>query len=286
MTPTLDCDGLSWTRSRMQSTATASRRSPHRAPAPRRYSRTRRRSRPTNSARDMMAWPIDTSSRCGSSRNSTRFSRSRSWPALTPRPSGAPAPPPRRRRERARAPRSGRARTPGRTARCRARRGRRRPRPQADRLRLGSTNRLTRMPRDLQTRDDVGQASRLRSRLPARLARDLARHDRHQRALSGLTSRTSSSSSGRGSPSMLNSTRGGGVRSARAMSRTSSGVMCRRSARGCTVMPATPAADAHVDRVEHARLPPAARIAQRRDLVDVDARRTNSSDMSRSRDCS
>src|SRR4029079_16980185 len=50
------------------------------------YSRTTV-SRPTNTARETIAGPIDTSSRCGSSRNSTRLSRSRSWPALTPSPS-------------------------------------------------------------------------------------------------------------------------------------------------------------------------------------------------------
>ena len=43
--------------------------------------------RPTNSAWLTSAWPIDTSSRCGRRRNTTRLSRSRSWPALTPRPS-------------------------------------------------------------------------------------------------------------------------------------------------------------------------------------------------------
>src|SRR5436190_5437916 len=49
-----------------------------------RYSRTTAGS-PTKIARETIAWPIDTSSRCGTSRNRTRLSRSRSWPALTPR---------------------------------------------------------------------------------------------------------------------------------------------------------------------------------------------------------
>src|SRR5262249_34833098 len=43
--------------------------------------------KPMNSARLMRAWPIDTSSRCGSVRKRTRFSRSRSCPAFTPRSS-------------------------------------------------------------------------------------------------------------------------------------------------------------------------------------------------------
>src|SRR5215831_5712906 len=41
---------------------------------------------------------------------------------------------------------------------------------------------------------------------------------------------------------MLNSTRRDCLESAAAITRTSSGVMCRRSARGCTVMPGAPAA--------------------------------------------
>src|SRR5471030_1196408 len=49
-------------------------------------------------------------------------------------------------------------------------------------------------------------------------------------------------SSGRGSPSMLYSTFGVFPRSARAIACTSSGVMCRRSARGWTVIPGVPAA--------------------------------------------
>ena len=51
-----------------------------------RYSFTTR-PRPTKIARLMSAWPIDTSSRCGSVLNSVRFFRSRSCPALTPTPS-------------------------------------------------------------------------------------------------------------------------------------------------------------------------------------------------------
>src|SRR6266436_3969022 len=50
-----------------------------------RYSRTTE-SRPTNKARDMRPCPMDTSSRRGRSRKSFRLWRSRSWPALTPRP--------------------------------------------------------------------------------------------------------------------------------------------------------------------------------------------------------
>ena len=42
---------------------------------------------PTKRARLMRAWPIETSSRCGSSRKRIRLSRSRSCPALIPSPS-------------------------------------------------------------------------------------------------------------------------------------------------------------------------------------------------------
>ena len=64
----------------------ARRRSGRRPSSTARYSRTTR-SRPTHSARLIRAWPIDTSSRCGRVRNSRRFPRSRSCPALTPSPS-------------------------------------------------------------------------------------------------------------------------------------------------------------------------------------------------------
>ena len=82
--------------------------------------------RPTNSAWLMSAWPIDTSSRCGRRRNSTRLSRSRSWPALTPRPRAVRE----RRGARIRGKRLAclrrrRAQTRARTVPCTARRGRR-----------------------------------------------------------------------------------------------------------------------------------------------------------------
>ena len=95
---------------------------------------------------------------------------------------------------------------------------------------------------------------------PAGLAGDLARLHRHERALVGFTSCTSSSRSGRGSPSMLNSTRPFSGRRYAAMSCTSAAVMCRASARGCTVMPGAPAVDADLDRLEHGRNGAAARV--------------------------
>src|SRR6185436_9660164 len=55
-------------------------------PSTARYSRTTVAS-PTKTAREMIAWPIETSSRKGKSRNTVRLARSRSWPALMPRPS-------------------------------------------------------------------------------------------------------------------------------------------------------------------------------------------------------
>ena len=60
-----------------------------------------------------------------------------------------------------------------------------------------------------------------------------------------------------------------GARNA-AISRTSAGVMCRSSARGCTVMPGAPCVDHDPHGLEHRRLVAAARVAQRGDLVDVD----------------
>src|SRR5205807_9394235 len=61
-------------------------RTPSAAASTATYSRTTV-ARPTNTAREMMAWPIETSSRNGRPRKVTRLARSRSWPALTPRPS-------------------------------------------------------------------------------------------------------------------------------------------------------------------------------------------------------
>ena len=85
------------------------------------------------------------------------------------------------------------------------------------------------------------------------------------------TSRTIASRSGRGSPSMLNSiSRRRGARNA-AIAVHVVAAMCRSSARGWTVMPGAPASTQTPDRVHHGRQRPAARVAQGRDLVDVDA---------------
>ena len=84
----------SWREARLTANATqaldearGTPRPAHATPAraPRDSPRTACRS-PTKRAWLMSACPIETSSRCGSVRNSVRFRRSRSWPALTPSP--------------------------------------------------------------------------------------------------------------------------------------------------------------------------------------------------------
>ena len=106
----------------------------------------------------------------------------------------------------------------------------------------GSTNRLTRMPCFCDPADDVTHVVDGCIGRPAGLAGHLSRLDRHERALVGRTSRTIASRSGRGSPSMLNSIRLPSAASSREIALTSAMVMCRASARGCTVIPGTPAA--------------------------------------------
>ena len=58
---------------------------------------------------------------------------------------------------------------------------------------------------------------------------------------SGRTSSTSSKRSGRGSPSILKSIRDLYLEITEAISLTSAGTMCLKSARGCTVIPDAPA---------------------------------------------
>ena len=165
-----------------------------------------------------------------------------------------------RRRSRAKLapPASWPARTRARTARCTARRGRRRStRPTAPPPRRVDEQ-ADADPAACRSADDRGQLLAVGvSGRPAGLARHLARRDRHQRALIG--------------PHLAHQLEQLGPRIAfdveldrraeRASdtprsSRTSSGVMCRASARGCTVIPAAPAADADVR-------PPRARSAAR-----------------------
>ena len=118
---------------------------------------------------------------------------------------------------------------------------RRRP---ADRLRLGIDEQAD---ADAARRADratiAGSALGLGARPPAGLARDLARHHRHERALIGphLLDEIEQLRPRIAFDVELDRRRAACAARARS-SRTSSGVMWRRSARGCTVMPGAPAA--------------------------------------------
>src|SRR5438445_3413575 len=188
-----------------------------------RYSRTTE-SRPTNSARDMRAWPMDTSSRRGRSRKSIRLWRSRSWPALTPRQRDAASPADSaytaKERRASRAPRSN-ARANGSVYSS----TRSAPLEAANRMASGrgSTKRLTRMPPDFNALIASGNRSSARPSVqPAWLVISPGATGTRVH-WSGRTSSTSSRRSGRGSPSMLYSIAGRRLSSARATSRTSSG---------------------------------------------------------------
>ena len=110
-----------------------------------------------------------------------------------------------------------------------------------------------------------------RPRLPARLTRDLARHDRHQRALIG--------------PNLLDEIQQVRARVALDVVFDLRPLPAQRSRDVAHVagsdVPAIRArmhgntrrarSHAHVNRLEHARRAPAARVPQRRHLVDIDA---------------
>ena len=140
----------------------------------------------------------------------TRLSRSRSWPALTPRPSACASSSgigvdarmtltARGSRPCSNARANGSVYSSTRSAPADA--------AHANRLRLGIDEQADANA----ARSQVAQQRRrqplgVRTGVPSGLAGDFARHDRHQRALIRPTSWTSSSRSGRGSPSMLYST--------------------------------------------------------------------------------
>ena len=161
------------------------------------------------------------------------------------------------------------ARTPARTARCRARLDRL---PATRRTRIdsgsGSTNKLTRIPSARRSATVASSAAVCGPGVqPAWLVISPGETGTSVH-WSGRTSRTSATRSALGSPSMLYSA-DGWVFSAAATSCTSWGVMCRSSARGCTVMPAAPAAR-HTSTASSTRgISAAARISQRRHLVHV-----------------
>ena len=148
-----------------------------------RYSRMAR-SRPTKTARLINAWPIDTSARCGSSRKSTRFCKFKSCPAFTPSPrlSASLA-------TSAYAPKAAASLVRPAIEGVRVRLGVQLDAGRADRCR--PSNRLWPGINE-ETHADAGllhPLDRLRDavprhvRRPSRLARDLPRPDRHERAL-------------------------------------------------------------------------------------------------------
>ena len=212
-----------------------------------RYSRTARSS-PTQSAWPISAWPIDTSSRCGSVRKSTRLSRSRSCPALTPRPSECASS--------AAAAYVAKLARPAASPDANARANgsvysstRSAPSAAAQRTGAssGSTNTLTRMPRACSAGDRRAQRDSGVSDRPAGLARDLARRHRHERALIGLHGERHLDQIRPRIALDVELDRADRASAGAASSRGDLGARracgcARSSARGCTVMPGAPAA--------------------------------------------
>ena len=220
----------------------------------------------------MSAWPIDTSARCGSVRNSVRLARSRSWPALTSRPRVV------RESGRGRVPLEARlpvARAAGERVRERLgveldplRADRRRP---LHRRWLGIDEEADAYAIVLQLVDDRAQPGRRRVRRPPGLAGDLPRANRDERALVR--------------PDRTNQIEQIGPRiafdvelDAVAERRELLGDFVYVSGRDVTRVSARVHGDArravghaHAHRVDDARNRAAARVAQRRHLVDVDA---------------
>ena len=136
-----------------------------------------------------------------------------------------------------------RARTPARTARYTTPRD---PRPSSFAQRIaagsGSTNRLTRTPAAFKRADDAGKRVGRRIGRPSGFARDLARLHRHERALIGFHGEHQIEEPGARIAFDVEFDAALERRRARRRSRARPAVvMCRASARGCTVIPGAPA---------------------------------------------
>ena len=225
----------------------------------------------------MSAWPIDTSARCGRCPEQRQVVQVEVVARVDAQAECVcPLRPPRRnaRSWRARPPRRPRRRA--RTARCRARRGRRRPLA-AHSHGLERRDRRTRSrgcrPREAGRPRAPSSAGAVDGGQPAWLVISPARP---ARACTGPASprATRSISSGRGSPSMLNSARraadaGAGRRSACDLEDVAAPDVPLVGAVMHGDAIARPRRDTRPPRRAHSA-PAAARVAQRRDLVDVD----------------
>ena len=214
---------------------------------------------------------MDTSARKGSSRNITRLSRSRSWPALTARPSEcarlAASSVLRERKARALRTTLERPRErlgvqldPVGTGRCRPPNG----------IGLGVDEQADADAKRLEPSDHPGKAIAFRSKLPAGLAGHFSWHDGNQGALVGTH--------------LLDEIQQLRTRIAFDVEFDSRGQRPQHRRNftdivGRDVTPVGPGVDgdarrarrnAHANSVDDARRPPAARVPQRRDFVDVD----------------